>query len=424
MGIIEKTVSPWSSPIWAIPRKATKDGEQRWRIVADFRELNKITLDEVYPLVQPYDILDSASSAFYITTIDAALAFFQIPLAPSSRKYTSFNAPNGKYHFARMPMGFKTSAQTWCRLMDMVFSGLLGHGVFVYLDDIIIYAKSLEEHLKLYTEVFERIKKANLLLDPKKCLFLRREAQVLGHIVGSNQLKPNPEKIAAVKDYPVPNTLKKLRAFSGLCSYYRRFIKNFSTIAKPLSDLLKKNQEFIWGEQQQKAFETLKEKLCSDPVLATPDYTKLFYITTDSSDFGLGAVLEQLDENNKPRVIAYASRLLKKSELAFSTYLKELSAIIFGITQFRPYVFGRHFTVYTDHLPLTYLKKQKHTTLTACNLASKLTGYDFDIVYKAGRTNVVADALSRNVPTNCNQENPEMPRLELLKKAENVDFID
>ena len=149
----------------------------------------------------------------------------QTILAPSRGKYTSFNAPGGKFNFCRMPIGFKTISQTWCRLMDMVFSVLLGHGVFEYLDDIIIYAKSIEEHLKISTEVFDQIKNANLLLDPKKFFFLRREAQVLGHIVGSNQLKLNPEKISAVKDFPTPNTLKKLRGFLGLCSYYRRFIK-------------------------------------------------------------------------------------------------------------------------------------------------------------------------------------------------------
>ena len=424
LGIVQKSDSPWSSPLWAIPRKSTKDGERRWRIVTDFRELNKITVGQVYPLIQPYDILDAASSAKFISTIDCVLAFFQVPLAPSSRKYTAFNGPNCKLEFLRMNMGGKNSAQTWCRLMDLVLEGLLGHGVYVYLDDIVIYASSLEEHEKLCTEVFERLKKAKILLDPKKCMFLRREAQVLGHIVGNNQFKPNPEKISAIKNYPVPNTLKKVRAFIGMSSYFRRFIKDFSAIAKPLSDLLKKNQPFIWGIEQQKSFETLKEKLCSNPILATPNFNKPFSVIVDASDFAVGAVLEQTDDNDRVHVIAYASRLLKKSELAMSTYLKELSAVIFGIQQFRPYIFGTYFTVYSDHLPLTFLKKQKHTTLTACNLASKLTGYDFDIVYKPGKKNVVADALSRHFPIGSDQEDPEKSRLELLKEAESANFVD
>jgi hypothetical protein len=274
-------------------------------------------------------------------------------------------------------------------------AGLQGIELFVYLDDIIIFAKTLEEHGAKFNRLMQRLEKANLTLEPQKCSFLKKEAAYLGHVVGNRQLKPDPTKLEALRKYPIPTNPKKVKQFLGLAGYYRRFILGYAKIALPLTKLLRKTVDFHWGEEQQKAFETLREALCAEPVLQSPDFSQPFIVTTDASDYALGAVLSQ-GEIGKDRPCSYASRPLRGAELKYSTYEREMLSVVFASEQFRPYLYGREFTVVTDHQPLKWLHDTKRPELRANRLKSKLEGFFFKVVYRPGEKNPNADALSRN----------------------------
>ena len=259
-----------------------------------------------------------------------------------------------------MPFGLKNAPATFQRLMDQVLTGLQGIELFVYLDDIIIYASSLKEHATKFKRLMNRLRDADLHLQPDKCEFLKKEVSYLGHIIGEGT-KPDPRKIVAVKEFPTPTTVKNVKKFLGLSGYYRRFIKDFSKIARPLSNLTKKDYQFEWTYKQQKAFETLQEALCKEPILQFPDFEKTFNITTDASGIAVGAVLNQ-GEIGKDLPIAYASRVLNDAETRYSPTERELLAIIYAVFHFRPYIYGRKFFLITDHKPLEWLQNLSNPT--------------------------------------------------------------
>ncbi|XP_025267772.1 uncharacterized protein LOC112639094 [Camponotus floridanus] len=310
-------------------------------------------------------------------------------------KKTAFSTPHGHYEFNRMPFGLKNAPATFQRLMDQVLSGLQGAELFVYLDDIVLYASSLREHELKFNKLAERLKKANLRLQPDKCEFLRKEVGYLGHIISDKGVKPDPEKIRAVRDFPRPKHAKNIKQFLGLAGYYRKFIPNFSKLAFPLTELLKKDREFKWNPEQEQAFTTLRDSLCTQPVLQYPDFTKPFVLTTDASGYAIGGILSQ-GTIGKDLPIAYASRLLNDAEKNYSTIEKELLAIVYCVNHFRPYLYGRKFALVTDHKPLVWLHSVKDPTSRLVRWRLKLAEYEYEVTYKAGKTNVNADALSRN----------------------------
>lgn len=265
--------------------------------------------------------------------------------------------------------------------------------------------------------VLKRLLEANMTVEPRKCQFLKKEAHVLGHIVGGGHIKTDPQKVEAMARYPVPTNAHKLKQAMGLFSYYRRFIKNFSKIARPLFLLLQKNTEFIWGEKQQAAFDELRKLMAGEPVLKSPDLSQPFIVTTDSSDWALGAILSQ-GKLGADQPCAYASRCLKGSELKYPTYDKELLAVVFAKEQFRYYLFGRKFTIVTDHESLKHFHNTKKPDLRFNRLKDAMIGYDFDIVYRPGIKNANADALSRNPVIEEGEVNPELPRAELYELAD------
>ena len=308
-------------------------------------------------------------------------------------------------------MGLKEATNNFSRAMSMAMAGLQGTEVAIYLDDLIIFARNLEEHGKRFRRVMKRLIDANLTVEPKKCEFLKREASVLGHIVGGGEIKTDPIKIEAVKNYLVPTNRKTVKQWLAFINYYRIFIKNFAEIARPISKLQKKITKFIWGDEQQKAFDKLKEILCSEPVLIAPDWSKPFKVTTDASDYALGAILSQ-GRISRDRACAYASRCLKGSELRYSTYDKELLAVVFAVEKFRHFLYGNKFTVVTDHESLKHFQSTKILDLRFNRLKAALRGYDFDVVYRPGRINKNADARSRNPVLAAGEKNPERPRAE------------
>lgn len=394
-GIIKHSHSPYNTPTWCVPKKSGPSGEKKWRMVLDFRKLNEKTIGDSYPLPNIVDIFDQLGQAKYFSTFDLASGFHQILLDKQDTHKTAFSTPHGHYEFVRMPFGLCNAPATFQRLMDTVLTGLQGVELFVYLDDIVIYAKDLQEHREKYNKLIHRLREANLKLQPEKCTFLSREVAYLGHILNEEGIKPDEKKLVAVKAFPTPKDQKNIRQFLGLAGYYRRFIPNFSAIAQPLTHLLKKDKEFLWQEGQQAAFELLKQKLCEQPVLRFPDFTQPFVLTTDASGYAIGGILSQ-GEVGKDQPISYVSKILSSTEQKYSTYEKEAFAIVYCIHYFRPYLYGHKFTIVCDHKPLVWMKTARDPTSRLARWRLKIEEYDYDIVYREGRSNTAADALSRN----------------------------
>lgn len=395
--LIEYSTSPYNSPLWIVPKKPDSAGNRRWRMVIDYRALNEKTIGDAYPLPNITDILDQLGNAKYFSVLDLASGFHQIPMEPKDAPKTAFSTPYGHYQFTRMPFGLKNAPATFQRLMDNVLSGLQGNELFVYMDDIVIYARSLHEHAIKFNRLMRRLEEANLTLQPDKCEFLRKEVAYLGHIIGSDGVKPDPNKIKAITHFPQPRNAKNIKQFLGLVGYYRRFIPLFSKIAKPLTDLLKKDKPFIWQNAQVNAFDTLRNSLCTEPILQYPDFSQPFTLTTDASGYAIGGVLSQ-SKTGQDLPIAYVSRILNKPEQNYSAIEKECLAIIYCTHHFRPYLYGRKFTIVTDHKPLIWLHSIKDPSSRLWKWRTKLAEYDYDIQYKKGSLNSNADALSRNPP--------------------------
>lgn len=392
--IIEPSFSPWNSPLWIVPKKKDASGKTKWRMVIDYRQLNTKTLDDKYPLPNIEEILDHLGKATYFSALDLTSGFHQIEMSPESIAKTAFSADGNRYHYLRMPFGLKNAPATFQRAMNLALQGLTPSQCMVYIDDIIIFGKDLKEHNKRLISVFDRLRSHKLKIQLDKSEFLRNETPFLGHIISEKGIRPNPEKLKAVKNFPIPKTPKNIKQFLGLVGYYRKFIPNFSQIAKPLTQLLKKEETFTWTDNCQKSFEHLRDELLKEPILQYPNFNEEFILTTDASKYAIGAVLSQGPvKNSLP--IAYASRTLNPAETRYSTIERELLAIVWAVKHFRPYLFGKKFTIITDHQPLKWLFSSKDPSSRLVRWRLKLEEYQYEIVYKPGRLNSNADALSR-----------------------------
>lgn len=239
-GIIKPSVSPFNSPLRIVPKKSDSKGNKRWRMVIDYRKLNEITVGDAYPIPSIIDIIDQCGGAKYFSVLDLALGFHQIELDPDSKHKTAFSAPFGHYEYNRMPFGLKTAPSTFQRLMDIILTGLQGIDMFIYMDAIVIYASSLEEHSQKLRRLLGRLKTAGLMLQPDKCFFLQKEIVYLGHLITDTGVKPDPKKVEAVRKFPIPKTKNNIKEFLGLTGYYRRFISDYSKIAKPCYLVIKR----------------------------------------------------------------------------------------------------------------------------------------------------------------------------------------
>lgn len=392
--IIQPSTSPWSSPLWVVPKKLDASGKRKWRIVIDYRKLNDITIGDAYPLPNIEDILDQLGHSKYFTTLDLASGFHQIPMKKCDQMKTAFTTPLGHYEYTRMPFGLKNAPATFQRLRNSILTGLQGIECFLYLDDIVVYASSLDEHTIKLSKIFQRLRQNNLKLQPDKCEFLKREVAYLGHVISEDGVRPNPIKIEAIKNFPRPQNQKSIKSFLGLVGYYRKFIKNFAQLAKPMTLLLKKDISFEWKTEQKQSYNKFKDILITEPLLQYPDFNKEFILTTDASNVAIGSVLSQgIIGQDLP--IAYASRTLNNSEQNYSTTEKELLSIVWSIKHFRPYLYGRKFKIVTDHRPLTWLFNCKDPGSKLVRWRLKLSEYEYEIVYKPGKMNSNTDALSR-----------------------------
>ena len=395
--IIEPTSSPWASNIVLVRKK---DGSLRCCI--DYRQLNSVTRKDAYPLPRIDSCLDAMSSAKWFSTFDLRSSYHQVSVEPNDRDKTAFICPRGMYRFKTMPFGLCNAGATFQRLMDVVMSGLHLEVCLVYLDDIILFSSSVDEHLERMVRVLNRLRTSGLKLKPEKCCLFQKSVSFLGHVVSENGIATDPAKTQAVADWPTPTTLKEVRSFLGLASYYRRFVKDFAQIATPLNALTRKGQTFTWTVDAQKSFDTLKIKLTSSPILAMPTDSCDFILDTDACDRSLGAVLSQV-QNGVERVIAYASRSLDRREMNYCITRKELLAVVFSVKYFRQYLLGRHFEIRTDHAPLTWLRRTPDPVGQQARWLEILEEYDFRIEHRPGAKHGNADALSRRPCTvrNC-----------------------
>lgn len=393
-GIIEPSSSAWSCPVHIVPKKMDASGRQKWRMVIDYRRLNEKTLDDKYPLPNISDILDKLGRSQMFTTLDLASGYHQVEMDAEDVAKTAFSTEQGHYHFLRMPFGLKNAPSTFQRVMDNVLRGVQNESCLVYLDDIIVYSVSLQEHIERLREIFKRLRTANLKVQLDKSEFLRKEVAYLGHVITPQGVKPNPDKIKAIKSYPIPKTTSEIKAFLGLLGYYRRFIKDFANLTKPLTKCLKKGVKIILTPEYQECFERCKSLLTNNPILKYPDFTMPFNLTTDASNVALGAILSQ-GEIGKDTPIAYASRTLSETECKYDTTEKEWLAVVWAVKHFRPYLYGQKFKVYTDHQALKWLFNLKDPNSKLARWRLRLLEYDFEIFHRPGKQNANADALSR-----------------------------
>ena len=389
-GVIRESKSPWSSPVVMVKKK---DGS--WRFCIDFRKLNDSTERDAYPLPRIDATLESLAGSQFFSTLDLASGYWQVEVEESDREKTAFSTREGHFEFNVMPFGLTNAPPTFQRLMECVLAGLTYEQCLIYLDDIIVFSVSFEQHLERLKTVFQHVLKAGLKLKGKKCHFAKSEIRYLGHIVSRKGIQADPEKLRAVQEYPVPRNVTALRQFLGLTNYYRRFVQGYSSIAAPLHKLTAQSAGgYKWDKNCQATFEDLKQRLISPPILAYPDFQYPFTVATDASGLALGAVLSQEVEGVE-RVVAFWSRQLNKAERNYSTIEREALAVVAGIKEFFPYLYGRPFTVYTDHNPLTSLRGLKDTGGRLTRWLLYLQQFDLTVKYRAGKLNGNADGMSR-----------------------------
>lgn len=390
LGVIEESSSPWSSPV-VLVRKPGKN-----RLCLDFRKVNQVTKKNANPIAHIEGLLARFSDPRFISSVDLKDAYWQIPLEKGSREKTAFTVPGRPlYQFKVMPFGLSNAAQSLSCLMHRVIPHELRDRVFVYLDDLLVFSNSFDEHIKVLRIVAERLTHAGLTINIEKSKFCMRELPYLGYIVGQGGIKASPDKIAAIVDFPVPKTPRQVRRFLGMAGWYRRFVKDFSTLATPLTNTLKKNLKFNFDDKAIEAFNSIKTQLTSTPILINPDFSKQFIILCDASATGIGCVLGQKDEEGTERPIYYFSQKLNPAQRNYSVTERECLAAVKGIQKFRAYVEGYRFKVITDHSSLKWLMNLKDPTGRLARWSLKLQGFDFEVEHRKGSLNVVPDALSR-----------------------------
>ena len=387
--VIQPSSSPWASGIVMVTKK---DGSKRFCV--DYRKLNDITVKDAYPLPRIDAALDQLSGAGWFSCLDLNSGYWQVEVDEADRAKTAFVSRRGLFEFKTMPFGLCNAPATFERLMETVLAGLNWQICLIYLDDIIVVGKTFDDMIRNLDEVLQKLHEAGLKLKPRKCQLFAKRVDFLGHVISGEGIQTDPKKTQAVREWPRPESLHEVRSFLGFCSYYRRFIPKFAEISKPLHKLTEKNQKFLWTKECNAAFETLKEKMVSSPILAHPDFTKPFILDTDASDQAIGAVLSQKIEG-KEHVIAYASRTLTKSERRYCVTRKELLAVINFVKYFRHYLYGRAFTVRTDHGSLRWLMKFKNPEGQIARWLETLSSYEFKIEHRPGRVHRNADGLSR-----------------------------
>lgn len=393
--VIQPSHSAWASPAFLVAKGGASDDK---RLVVNYKRVNEKIKFTAWPLPTIDHIFDHVHGAKFFSVLDLSQAFFQLPLHEDSRKYTAFKTSYGLYEFLRMPMGISLGSQSLTEYLEKIFSDVKYKFVWNYLDDILIYSSSKKKHLQHIRHVLKILRDNGLTLNPDKMKVLQESVKYLGHQLSFNAVGIDPERIQAIKNLESPKTLKQALSFLGLCSFFARFIPNFSEIAAPLHKLKTNNAELVWDLECQNAFRTLKNFLTSPPLLSTPNFNKRFLLYTDASSCAIGSLLSQKDDENNVRPIAFFSKMLQGSEKNYSTYKKELYGVILSFRRFRQYLSHKPFTLYTDCSGLVhFLQGDRGRILNnpAVKWITELDSYSFDVIHVKGKNNNVADYLSR-----------------------------
>ena len=388
--LIKKGYSEWSSPVTLQPKP---DG--KIRLCVDFRKVNLLSTTDTYPLPRVDDSVDLVGKATFITKFDLVKGYWQVPLTERARKVASFVVSGAVYQCQVMPYGLKNAPATFQRLMNRVVDGI--PNCSVYIDDVIIYDTVWEDHLNHVERLVSRLEEAGLVVNLSKCEFVKAEVQYLGYIVGHGRVVPPQAKIEAINSFSRPQCRRALQRFLGMIGYYRRFIKDYSTVLAPLTDLLKKDVKWNWSEKCEHAFKAVKSMLSNFPILRAPDFERPFSLAVDASKVGVGAVLLQPDDLDVEHPVSYFSKKFNKAQQNYSVIEQELLAIILALQHFGVYVppFGPRITIYSDHHPLQFFNKFKYKNQRLTRWSLLLQEYDLDIRHIKGVDNIIADCLSR-----------------------------
>lgn len=388
LGVIQRSKSPYCNPILVVIKK-----DNSVRLCLDARRINEILQPDNEQMETPEILFQECTGMPFISSLDLTSSFWQIPLTQRSRKYTAFTHRGKCYEFCVTPFGLRTSTASLVRGLQPVLSGL--NNIINFVDDLLCMSETFEQHLEDLDDLFTRFHEHGLTINLNKSSFFRSEVKFLGHILTPKGIKPDPDKVKAIHEYPSPRNIKQLRGFFGLVNYYSKFTSRHASATVPLLDLIRKGVKWKWGEAEEMYFKNIKELFCNEVILRYPDKNRPFYIETDASEYALGAVLCQKDDSGEMGVLQFASRTLKGAEIGYFTTEKELLAIVWALQKFRSYILGSKVITTTDHAALTFLKECKlaHARLTRWTLA--IQDYDMEVRHCPGEKNIVADTLSR-----------------------------
>lgn len=403
--VIRESTSPWSSPVVLVRKR---DGS--WRFCVDYRKVNAVTKRDVHPIPRVDDILDMLQGSRFFTTLDLASGYWQIPVREKDKEKTAFTTGAGLYEFNVLPFGMCNAPATFQRMINKVLASQLWKVCLAYLDDIIVFSRTVDDHLQDLRGIFEALSKAGLRLQPKKCKVAASSVLYLGHVIDGKSVRPDPDNIRAVSNFPRPRNVKEVRSFLGICNYYRRFVKDFARISRPLNDLTRCDVKWSWNRECENAFDELKQHLTGEPVLRLFDPSLPIEVHTDACGYGIGAVLVQRD-GTQEYAVGYASRHLNAAEANYSTTEQECLAVVYATRQFRPYLFGVPFTVVTDQSSLTWLMTVKNPNGRLIRWSLLLQEFNIALKHRPGKKNGNADALSRLPYDPAPQEEEELPLL-------------
>ena len=413
-GVIEPSTSPWASPVCLVRKK---DGS--FRFCVDYRRVNAVSKKDAYPVPDIQDALDHLRGARYFATFDLLSGYWQLGLTERARERSAFCTRRGLFNFTRMPFGLCGAPSTFCRLMENVLHDLRWAVCLYYLDDIIIFARTPQELLQRLRMVLDRLREVGLKVKPTKCTLFQTEVQFLGHQVSENGIEPLADKIETIQNWPVPHCIRDVRAFFGLASYYRKFVRDFALIAEPLTRLTRKQTRFEWSDEAQEAFEKLKKALAEATSLAFPYPNRPCILDTDASDVAIGAVLSQnIDGVERP--IAFYSRILNSTQHNYCTTRRELLAVISALQHFRHYLLGAKIILRTDHHSLKWLQTFKRPEGILARWVETLAEFNFEIVHRPGRLHNNVDGVSRPFCKQCIGKTFKIPWVDELERADEL----
>ena len=419
--IIQPSQSPFNSPIVVVPKK-----DNSIRLCVDYRKLNQLTVKQSFYFPDTGELFDKLGGCNFFSTLDMQKGYYQVKMDSSSIAKTAFSCSEGHFEFLRMPFGLCNAPCTFQGVVQSILNTENNKICLIYLDDIIVFAETLEQHNERLELVLSKLLKAGIKLSPKKCHFAQNQVKFLGHIITNKGIATDPEKTNVIRNWAKPALMRELTSFMGFASYYRKFIKNFSSIAEPLEKVVsrckeKRNHKVLWNAEMNESFEKLKIELSSSPVLSCPNKNDCFILDTDASQFSIGAVLSQKTQNGE-KVISYASNRLSKAETKYCATRKELLAVVHYVRLFRHYLTGRKFILRTDHKSLTWLMSWRNPSSSQYYAwISELSQYNFEIQHRPGILHINADVLSRlEHTTDCRQCEINGPKVNFMQKSINA----